>query len=140
LAISGINRGLAVDDHFCQSMKITEEKETGIYVEVRKARAKIFDFKYNEAANDIFHGMKQSFTTANPDPYAIRIASRQALVDSFKKTDPPLLSYDKVLFNQYVELVWSRYLGLKVAAADTLLHHATQLITLLNKKYDLQDE
>ncbi len=135
-----INRKLALYDQECQSMKISEEQGAGIYAETRKARAHIFEFKYNEAANDIFHGVRLSSSAGNADPYGIMVASRQAKIDSFKKTNPPLLSYDKTLFNEYVEMVRSRFLYLKVQSADTLKHRATELINLLNKKYGLQDE
>lgn len=55
-----------------------------------------------------------------------------ALVDSF---NPPLLSYDKLLFNQYVELVRSRYIDRKVVRADTVLVHATKLLGGIEKEY-----
>ena len=135
-----INRKLALYDQECQSMKISEEKEAGIYAETRKARAHIFEFKYNEQANDIFHGLKAGSATVNNDPYGMQVASKRAKIDSFKKTNPPLLSYDKTLFNEYVEMVRSRFLYLKVESADTLRRRAAELIDLLNKKYDLQDE
>jgi hypothetical protein len=135
-----INRKLALYDQECQSMKLSEEQGAGIYAETRKARARIFEFKYNEQANDIFHGLRLSSSAGNADPYGMMVASRQAKIDSFKKTNPPLLSYDKTLFNEYIEMVRSRFLYLKVQSADTLKHRATELINLLNKKYDLQDE
>jgi hypothetical protein len=135
-----INRKLALYDQLCQSMKISEEEEAGIYAETRKARAKIFEFQYNEVANDIYHGMIKGSNQAMSDPYGVRAASRQTKIDSFKKTNPPLLSYDKTLFNEYVEMVRSRFLYLKVANADTLLHHSAGLIDLLKKEYHLQDE
>jgi hypothetical protein len=129
-----IGRKLAVYDELCQNMKTSEEKDNGIYVESRKARAKIFEFKYNEVANDIYHGLN------NADPYSLHIASRWAKVDSFKKTNPPMLSYDKTLFNEYIEMVRSRFLGLRVGAADTLLHHSSELLKLLKAKYKMKDE
>ena len=135
-----INRKLALYDQECQSMKISEEKEAGIYAETRKARARIFEFKYNEMANNIYHGLTAGSATANSDPYGTRVVSKRAKVDSFKKTAPPLLSYDKTLFNEYVEMVRSRFLYLKVESADTLRFRATELIYLLKKKYGLPDE
>jgi len=121
-------------------MKIAEEKETGIYAETRKARAHIFDFKYNDVANNIFHGNRVSTSGAGTDPYGRLVAARQAKIDSFKKTNPPLLSYDKALFNEYIEMVRSRFLYLKVENAEKLRRSAGDLIDLLNKKYDLKDE
>jgi len=65
---------------------------------------------------------------------------RQLKIDSFIRTRPPLLSYDKTLFNEFVELVRSRFFDRKVMMADTLLQHATLIIGDLKKQYDLQDE
>jgi hypothetical protein len=121
-----INRKLALYDELCQSVKTTESMENGIYTEVRKSRARLFAFKYNDVVNNISH-IKD-------------LEQRRAAIDSFKKTKPPLLNYDKILFNEYVELVRSRFFDRKVLAADSLLNRANELISLLNKKYGLQDE
>jgi hypothetical protein len=128
-----ITRKLALYDVLCRSIEAADEKEAGIYTEVRKARAKLFEFRYNDEANNIYHGFASN-------PYGKKVASRQALIDSFKKTNPPLLSYDKVLFNEYIEMVRSRFFYLKVQSADTLRRRATELIGLLNKEYHLTDE
>lgn len=131
-----ISRKLAVYDELCQNMKLAEEKDNGIYVETRKARAKIFDFRYNETANELYHIVLKINAYGNVGsgpPHAYTWAS----VDSFKKTNPPLLSYDKTELNEYVEMVRSRFLNLKAAAADTLYHHAKELIGLLRKKYEV---
>ena len=42
------------------------------------------------------------------------------------------------MFNQYLELVRSRFMHSKVRDADTLLVHATELIHDLKKEYHLQ--
>lgn len=121
-----INRKVAQYDQLCQSMKLYESYDQGIYIEVRKLRAQLFDFKYNEIANNISH---------------IKDATRsRASVDSFIKINPPLFSYDKVLFNQYIEMVRSRFLGRKVTMADTVLNHAVALIGALKKEYGLDEE
>jgi hypothetical protein len=73
-------------DRLCRLLEASDDMTKDIYTEVRKARAMIFDFKYNEIANKI--------TQAN------RVAFNQARIDSFIATDPPLLSHDKVLFKQ----------------------------------------
>ena len=135
-----INRKLALYDQECQSMKISEEKEAGIYAETRKARAQIFEFRYNEMANDIYHGMSTGAAAGNNDPYSFKSASIRSKIDSFKKSNPQLLSYDKTLFNEYVEMVRSRFLYLKVQSAETLRRQAAELIGLLNKKYELPNE
>jgi hypothetical protein len=132
-----ISRKLAVYDELCQNFKQSEEKENGIYVETRRARAQIFEYKYNEVANDLYHGvLKIRDGNANGALHGYTWSS----IDSFKKTNPPLLSYDKTLFNEYVEMVRSRFLATKVARGDTLLHRATELIRLLRKKYDVESE
>jgi hypothetical protein len=132
-----ISRKLAVYDELCQNLKQSEEKENGIYVETRKARAKIFEYQYNEIANDLYHGalrLRDANTHGGIKPYT------WASVDSFKKTNPPLLSYDKALFNDYIEMVRSRFLNVKVAVSDTLLHHCEELLGLLRKKYSVTEE
>ncbi|MFI5138613.1 MAG: hypothetical protein ACHQIM_12375 [Sphingobacteriales bacterium] len=121
-----IKRKLALYDAFCQNMKTSEDKENGIYTEVRKTRAHLFAFKYNDLLNNISH--------------IKNLKKQRAEIDSFQQTKPPLLSYDKATFNEYVELVRSRFFDRKVMMADSLLRQANELIGLLNKKYDLQDE
>ena len=121
-----INRKLALYDEFSQNVTKTETNETGIYTEVRKVRAMLFEYQYNDVINYISH-------IKNEKIFMFK-------VDSFKKTNPPVLSYNKTLFNQYVELVRSRFFERKVSGADSLLHQANELIVLLNKKYELGDE
>ena len=75
------------------------------------SRARLFEFKYNEEANAISQANRKSFD--------------QAKIDAFIRTNPPLLSHDKSLFNQYVELVRSRLLQGEVTSADTLLTRAS---------------
>jgi hypothetical protein len=61
--------------------------------------------------------------------------ANRAAVDAFIKTNPPLLSYDKSIFNQYVEMVRSRYFQRKLNVADTVLTHANRLIDGIKKEY-----
>ncbi len=84
----------------------TEDLNRSLYVEVRKARSQIFDFKYNTIANNI--------SVANT-----KIVHRQS-IHSFIKTNPPLLSYDKTVFNEYIELVRSIFLSNTLTSADSL--------------------
>jgi hypothetical protein len=53
--------------------------------------------------------------------------------DRLNKSNPPLLSYDKTLINQYVELVRSRFLYNNVMLADSLINQLTKLIGELQK-------
>jgi hypothetical protein len=54
------------------------------------------------------------------------------------KTNPPLLSHDKTLFNQYIELVRSRFIRTNIDYADSLLKQAFQLTSELKKEYHLK--
>jgi len=83
-------------DRFCRLIQSNETKEFSIYTEVRKLRAQLFEFKYNDVANIIYQ------TRLTP--------SYQSRLDSFIRSGPPLLTNNKILFNQYVELVRSRFL------------------------------
>jgi hypothetical protein len=56
------------------------------------------------------------------------------------KTNPPLLSFDKTLFNQYVEIVRSRFIRQHIILSDSLLASATSLIKELKTAYDLKAE
>jgi len=62
-----------------------------IFIETRKARARIFDFKHNLEATNIVQ--RYGFNNIN-----------EKAIDSFVKTEPPLLRNDKIAFNEYVEL------------------------------------
>lgn len=119
-----LSKKITLYDLTLRRMKSDDEKDDRIYAEVRKVRATIFEFKYNNIANEIFQSNKKS-----PD---------QNKIDSFIHTNPPLLTYDKVLFNQYVELVRSRFFSAKVNTANTLLQQATQLIGTLKEEYHLK--
>jgi len=121
-----INRMVAEYDQRLQFFKSTLENEQGIYTEVRKTKALLFNFKYNDAANNVTQ--------------RIYIKYNRASIDSFIRTNPPLLSTDKVVFNQFVELVRSRFLKNEAQYADSLRQHAVVLIGALKKQYKLEDE
>jgi hypothetical protein len=119
-----LTRDIARYDQLCQSMKLNETNQQAIYTEVRKYRGQIFAFTFNDSANNVYK--------------AFRTTKSYAPVAAFIQTNPPLLSYDKVLFNQYIEMVRSRFMQLEVANADTLLHRATALIGDLNKEFPVR--
>ena len=119
-----VSQHVAQYDLLCRKMKTFEESDMILYTEVRKKRAEIFEFKYNVAANSIFQS-----NTVTPD---------YKKIDSFILINPPLLTYDKTVFNEYIELVRSRFLNRKVTSADTLLVHARDLISELRKEYHLE--
>ena len=116
-----LNRHVAHYDQLCRVLRTREVDDISVFTEVRKKRAQIFEFRYNEAANNAFQAYFR-----NGD---------HSLIDSFINTRPPLLTYDKAIFNQYIELVRSRFLFSKVRSADTLLNDATALIGELKKEY-----
>jgi hypothetical protein len=48
-------------DRFCRLIQSNEEMQQDIYTEVRKLRAQIFDFRYNDIANTIVQKNRKSF-------------------------------------------------------------------------------
>jgi len=114
-------------DRLYRYLQNLEQMNQGLYTELRKCRAQFFDFKYLDAANNLYQKRK--------------IVSITASVDSFVRTNPPLLSYDKVLFNQYVELSRSRFLRqFNLAYSDSLINQASILLTDLKKEYHFENE
>ncbi len=126
-------RQAAEYDQLCRGMTTLDVGEEAIYVEVRKLRSQIFEFQYNTMSNNLWNKI-------SPGPGYLRShkAADIASLDSFIKTNPPLLTYDKSIFNQYVELVRSRYIERKVKIADTVLVHATTLLSAIKKEYDAE--
>ena len=117
-----IAKDVAKYDLLCRSMQSYNESNRNLYIEVRKARAMIFSFRYNEVANDVWQKNRQS--------------PSQAGIDSFIHTNPPLLTYDKTLFNEYVELVRSRFIRFyNLNISDSLLNQAKVVLNELNKEY-----
>jgi len=119
-----LGQKVAQYDQLCRKMKTLEEMDQMMHTEVRKMRARIFEFRYNAVANNLYQS-SQYF----PD---------QKRIDSFISTRPPLLTYDKAIFNEYIELVRSRFLNRKVTSADTLLIRAASLISDLKTEYHLK--
>jgi hypothetical protein len=113
-------------DRLCRMVQTNELSVSGIYAEVRKSRAMFFEYRYNDQANNIVQANRKSFN--------------QNKIDSFMRSNPPMLSYDKTMFNQYVELVRSRFMHSNVSLADSLLKQSGKLILELKKKYDLDNE
>ena len=113
-------------DRLCRIILTNQLADVDIYTEVRKLRAQLFEFKYNDIANTIYQTNKKRFDYSR--------------VDSFTRSGPPLLTDNKILFNQYVELVRSRFLRRMVANADSTLNQANSLISELKKEYHLKDD
>ncbi|HMH33710.1 MAG TPA: hypothetical protein VK543_11810 [Puia sp.] len=122
-----IEAEVAKYDRLRRYLQSTEQANEGLYTELRKCRALFFEFKYLDHANNIYQINKISFN--------------QATIDSFLRSNPPLLNYDKILFNQYVELARSRFLRpYNIAYSDSLIRHASLLMSDLKKEYDLDNE
>jgi hypothetical protein len=113
-------------DRLCRIILTNQLADGNIYTEVRKLRAQLFEFKYNDIANTIYQTNKKRFDYNR--------------VDSFTRSGPPLLTNNKILFNQYIELVRSRFLSRMVTNADSTLNQANSLIRELKKEYHLKDE
>ena len=103
--------------------EVSEEAEWDnlLYVEVRKVRGLIFDYRFNREANEI--------------TLSIRNQPDSARLNTFLNADPPLLTSDPVLFNQYMELVRSRNFARIVNRAARLHREATDLIQALEAAY-----
>jgi hypothetical protein len=119
-----INKAVARYDQLCRKLKVFDEIDLPIYAEVRKLRSQLFEYRYNAVANEIYRSNPD-----NPD---------QRRIDSFMLTNPPLLTYDRPVFNQYIEMVRSRFFKNKVRDADSLLIQASELINGLKKEYHLK--
>lgn len=112
-------------DQTVRRMRALNGFDHPIFLETRKARARIFDFKYNNEANKIV----QSAVYVNYDP---------ARIDSFIRINPPMLSDDRSLFNEYAELCRSRNLRQQQQNARDALDLAVVIIGLLKKEYHLE--
>jgi hypothetical protein len=116
-------------DRLCRMMQTTETSLSSIYGEARKSRALIFEFRFSDIANNIARA--NNITLVNTSHVD------QQKIETFIQSNPPLLSYDKTLINQYVELVRSRFLHNNVMLADSLMNQSKKLIKELEEKYDL---
>jgi len=111
-------------DRLCRQMLANLVGDHSLSLEVRKYRAQIFELKYNMQANNIYQSNKVLFN--------------QQKIDSFILSNPSLLSYDKIIFNQYAEMVRSRFHKNFIKEASSLLSNANTLIGELKKEYHLE--
>lgn len=112
-------------DQLLRSMKSLNEIDHPIFLETRKARSKIFHFRYNYDANKVV----QSSVYANYNPITI---------DSFININPPLLSHDNALFNEYIELCRSRNLRQQLRNAKNAFVLAEKIVVALKKEFHLK--
>jgi hypothetical protein len=108
-----------------------DEQFLGIYTETRKARALLFNFKYLEQANNIFALLNKD------SPQKLITESPQ--VDAFIKSNPPLLDNDVVKFNQFMEMIRSRFLKQYVIYSTDALKQAKVLMKILQQEYHLKN-
>jgi hypothetical protein len=80
---NSLAKKVAEYDRLCRLMKASDNSDEAIYVEVRKVRAQIFEFKYNAIANNIYQAKQVLFDRNR--------------IDSFIKSNPPLLTYDRTV-------------------------------------------
>ena len=113
-------------DQLLRSMRTMNEIDRLIYLETRKARAGIFDFKYNIDANQVVQS-------------AVYNRYLPSVIDSFMHIDPPLLTRDKVRFNLYAELCRSRNIRQQLKNAKDALELAGSIISQLKKEYHLSE-
>jgi hypothetical protein len=111
-------------DQLTRRMRVYDDQDARIFSDVRKLRSQLFYVRFNEQANDIYQARRN-----NDSPQRI---------DSFVHSNPPLLSTDKTIFNQYLEMVRSRFIPSKLRNADTLLVRATAIIENLQNEYHLE--
>ena len=112
-------------DQLMRSMQMLTQVDQPVQLEVRKLRGKIFDFRYNNAANSIVRR-------------AVYENFNQPAIDSFIRTNPPLLTFDKTIINEYAELCRSRNLRPQLKNANDALALATEIISQLTKQYHLK--
>ena len=112
-------------DQLMRSIQMLTEVDQPVQLEVRKLRAKIFDFRYNNAANTIVRR-------------AVYENFNQVVIDSFIHTNPPLLTFEKAIINEYAELCRSRNLRPQLKNANDALAIATEIISQLTKQYHLE--
>jgi len=111
-------------DQLTRRMRVYDDQDARIFSEVRKLRSQLFYVQFNEQANDVYQ--------------ANRIKPDRAKIDSFINSNPPLLSTNKTIFNQYLEMVRSRFITSKLRNADTLLVRATAILEDLTNEYHLE--
>ena len=112
-------------DQLMRGMTALTQVDQAIFLETRKARSKIFDFRFNNNANKV----------VQQNVYA---SFNQAAIDSFINTNPPLLTKDKFAFNEYAELCRSRNIRQHLLNSEKALKLATEIIVLLKEKFHLK--
>jgi len=121
-----IARKSAEYDQQCRSLELREANDQALYVEVRKFRAQIFEYQYNYQVNEIIQ-------------FAYKAKMDKVKLAAFIKSNPPILTYDKTIFNQYLEMVRSRFMDRQVRMADSVLLRANTLLVDIKKEYHVDE-
>jgi hypothetical protein len=121
----GVGQGVAEYDRICRLIQSENENGRAIYADVRICRSKLFDFRYNDIANNIVRD--------------ILVKYDRPRIDSFLQSNPPMLSYDKLTFNEYVEMVRSRFLNAYIVNAKAARKQAIALLQQLQDEYHIDD-
>lgn len=121
-----ISKKLGEYDALIRRIESQNAEDLPFQLKARELRAQLFDFKYNNVANRL---VLDSVDLKN-----------FSIVDSFMRSDPPLISSDKVLFNQFAEFcrVRTRIFVLLVRHQQNALRLAKELIADLKKEYHLE--
>ena len=106
-------------------MRVLNEIDRPVCLETRKARSKLFNFRYNYDANTVVQA-------------AVYTSDQPAVVDSFIRINPPLLSKDEIQINEYVELCRSRNLKQQLRNAKKALELAEKILKGLKKEFHLE--
>jgi hypothetical protein len=120
-----LEEAISAYDQLIRSMRVLNEIDRPVYLETRKARSKLFNFRYNYDANRVV----QSAVYRDYQP---------AVIDSFIKINPPLLSKDEILFNEYIELCRSRNLKQQLNNAKLSLDLAEKIVAGIKKEFHLE--
>jgi hypothetical protein len=117
---------LAEYDQLMRALQTLTSIEQSIYLETRKARSRIFDFRHNLKANKVV-------------AESVYRVYNQAAIDSIIATNPPLLSTDPLVFNEYAELCRSRNLRSVQNNMERALGLARDIISTLVREYHISD-
>ncbi len=95
------------------------ERDQPSYAQTRALHARIFEFKYNEAANQVVQENRESFS--------------QERIDAFIRTHPPLLEHDASVMSEYAEMCRSRFFGSRLRSLQSTLQYADTAISRLKR-------
>ena len=125
-----LSKKISLYDWQIRKIESYMEKDLPIYTETRKTRSMIFDFRYNMLSNEIAQSLYQAMSSG--------VAFDRQRLDSFMKANPPLLTYDKNILNQYTEMCRSRSLRPLTQNLQIAFSLAEELIADIQKEYNLK--